>query len=40
MLQIYLDRLREWPAENVMKINRCTYKAVCFMRTRVKEPLN
>jgi hypothetical protein len=39
-LQKELVRLREWAAENGMEINRCKYKAVCFMRTWVKYPLN
>jgi hypothetical protein len=39
-LQIDLERLREWAAESVMKINRCTCKAVFFTRTWLKDPLN
>jgi hypothetical protein len=32
-----MGRLREWAAENVMKINGSKYNAVCFMRTWVKD---
>jgi hypothetical protein len=39
-LQEDLDRLGEWAAENAMKINPSKYKAVSFMRARVKNPLN
>jgi hypothetical protein len=39
-LQKDLDRLMAWAAENVMKIYPSKYKAVCFKRTRVKDPLN
>jgi hypothetical protein len=39
-LQEDLDRLGEWVAENVMKINPSKCKAVSFTRTRVKNPLN
>ena len=38
-LQKYLDRLGEWAAENAMKINPRKYKAVSFVRTRVKGTL-
>ena len=39
-LQEELDRLGEWAAENVMKINPSKCKAVHFMRAWVKDPLN
>ena len=39
-LQIYLDRLGEWVAENAMKINPSKSKAIRFTRARVKDPLN
>jgi hypothetical protein len=39
-LQEDLDKLGEWAAENVMKINPRKCKAVRFMRARVKHPLN
>jgi hypothetical protein len=39
-LQRDLDRLREWAAENMMKINPSKSKAVRFTRARVKDPLN
>jgi hypothetical protein len=39
-LQKYLDRLREWAAENAMKINPSNSKAIRFRRARVKDPLN
>jgi len=39
-LQEDLDRLGEWEAENVMKINPSKCKAVRFTRARVKDPLN
>jgi hypothetical protein len=39
-LQKDLDRLREWAAENAMKINPSKCKAVCFMWAQVKNPLN
>ena len=39
-LQKELDRLREWAAENAMKINPSKSKAIRFTRTRVKNPLN
>ena len=39
-LQIDLDRLGEWVVKNLMKINPGKSKAVGFMRTRVKHPLN
>jgi len=34
------DRLGEWAVKNAMKINPSNSKAVCFMRARVKDPLN
>ena len=40
MLQKDLDRLREWAAENAMKINQGECKAVRFTMARVKDPLN
>jgi hypothetical protein len=39
-LQRDLDRLGEWAVENAMKINPGEGKAVSFMRTGVKDPLN
>jgi hypothetical protein len=39
-LQRDLNRLGEWAAENVMKINPSKSKAVRFTRARVKDPLN
>ena len=39
-LQKYKDRLGEWAAENAIKIKPRKCKAVRFMRTRVKDPLN
>ena len=39
-MQKDLDRLREWAAENEMKINPSKCKAVRFTRVRVKDPLN
>jgi len=39
-LQKDLDRLGEWMVENEMKINPSKSKAVCFTRTRVKDPIN
>jgi hypothetical protein len=39
-LQINLNRLGEWVAENAMVINPAKSKAVCFMRSQVMEPLN
>ena len=39
-LQKDLDRLGEWAVENAMKINPIQSKAICFMRDRVKDPLN
>jgi hypothetical protein len=39
-LQIDLNRLGEWAAESAMVINPAKSKAVCFMRTRVTEPLS
>jgi hypothetical protein len=39
-LQKDLDRLREWAAENKMKINPSKCKAVCFTRNQVKDSLN
>ncbi|PNF41921.1 hypothetical protein B7P43_G15290 [Cryptotermes secundus] len=39
-LQIDLNRLGEWVAENVIIINPIKSKAVCFTRARVMEPLN
>ena len=39
-LQKDLDRLREWAVENAMKINPSKSKAVRFMSTRVKDPLD
>jgi hypothetical protein len=38
-LQTDLNLLGEWAVENVMVINPAKSKAVCFMRTRVTEPL-
>jgi hypothetical protein len=32
--------LVEWVAVNTMKINPCKYKAVCFTRIGVKDPVN
>jgi hypothetical protein len=40
MLQIDVDRLEECEVENEMKINPGESKAVSFMRTWVKYPLN
>ena len=40
MLQKDLDKLGEWAAENAMKINPSKSKAVCFTRSRVKDPLD
>jgi len=39
-LQIDLDRLGEWAAENVMKIIPGEGRAVSFTRARVKDPPN
>jgi hypothetical protein len=39
-LQKDVGRLGEWAVENGMKINPSKSKAVCFMRPRVKDPLN
>jgi hypothetical protein len=39
-LQRDLDRLEEWAAENMMKINPSICKAVRFTGARVKDPLN
>jgi hypothetical protein len=39
-LQIDVDRLGEWEVENAMKINPGKSKALSFMRTWVKYPLN
>ena len=33
-------RLGEWAGEKAMKINPRKSKAVCFIRARVKDPLN
>jgi hypothetical protein len=35
-----VDSLGEWAVANAMKINPSKSKAVCFTRTRVKDPLN
>jgi hypothetical protein len=40
MLQKDVDRLGEWTVENGTKINSGQSKAVVFIRSRVKEPLN
>jgi len=40
MLQKNLDRLVDWAAENVIKINPSKFKAVRFTRTRVKNSIN
>jgi hypothetical protein len=40
MLQIDLDRLREWAVEYTVKISAVTSKADNFMRAQVKDPLN
>jgi hypothetical protein len=39
-LQNDLDRLGEWAAENLVKINPSTCKAVRFTRAQEKDPLN
>jgi len=39
-LQKDLDILGAWAVENVMKINPSKSKAVCFTRSRVKDPLD
>jgi hypothetical protein len=39
-LQIDLDRLGEWAFENEMIMNPTKSKTVCFIKTRVTEPLN
>jgi hypothetical protein len=39
-LKIDVERLGEWEVENAMKINPGKSKAVTFMRTWVKYPLN
>jgi hypothetical protein len=39
-LQIDLNRLGEWAAENQMIINSAKSKAVCFTRARVMELIN
>ena len=39
-LQIDVDRLGEWAAENLIKINPGKSKAVSFMRAQVKDSLN
>jgi len=39
-LQGDMDRLGEWAVVNALKINPSNSKAVCFMRARVKDPLN
>jgi hypothetical protein len=40
ILQKDVDRLRVWAVENEMKINPSKNKAVCFTKTRVKDPIN
>ena len=39
-MQKDLDKLGEWPVENVLKINASNSKAVRFTRSRVKDPLD
>jgi predicted membrane GTPase involved in stress response len=38
-LQIDLDRLGDWAAENEMKVNQNKSKAISFMRARGRDPL-
>jgi len=39
-LQIDADRLGEWAAKNLIKINLAKHKAVSFTKAQVKDPLN